>query len=337
MRKSTKIILWVSIGIFAIIFLPDVSIYYQRIKLSFDKLPDSYRSYTTIDSIKDNQYEVVEFLSDYNEPVLQMNDTTIVVICSYSKETKDGSRAEKNVWYKINLKGQITDSLNYQYNDRKENHFYRTYHGYIVDIKNDTYNTWLTNSDTTNRRFKNLNEDKIFTVKDATQITEEREFMHAERISSDGDGSQAKYKLTVYKNNVWNYLNTDVDWYRSESYSTNNLAVKFQPSTAGISKDQGLIRRVFVKKEEWISRSFWHLDFGWGGGYRGDRWEGTSYFDIIMPKKKLHYKQPVVITPPDEDFVDRFTYNVYEPKNSTYLVLNDFENSRCYLIRPKRK
>ncbi|WP_027388519.1 hypothetical protein [Chryseobacterium gregarium] len=337
MRKLTKIILWVSIGIFAIIFLPDVSIYYERIKLSFDKLPNIYRSYTTIDSIKDNQYEVVGFLSDYPEPILQVNDTTIVVFCGHSKETKDGSRTEKNVWYKINLKGQITDSLKYQYNDSKENHFYRNYHGFIVDIKNNTYNTWLTNSDTTNRCFKNLNENKIFTVKEAAQITKEREFMNAERISSDGDSKPAKYKLTVYKNNVWNYFYTDKDWYGSDSYSTNSLAVEYLASNDESDKDQGLIKRVFVKKEEWISRSFWHLDFGWGGGYTGDRWEGTSYFEIAMPKRKLHFKQPVEVTSPDEDFRDRFTYKVYKPKNGIYLILNDVENSRYYLIRPKRK
>ncbi len=335
MKKVVKIFLWVIVGILAIILLPDVSMYYQQLKLSFDRLPKVYENYHTIDSIKDDYYEVLEIESDYSEPVLQINDSTIVIIGNYSKETEDRSRVEKNVWYKVNLQGQITDSLEYQYSDRKEKHSYKTYHGYIVDTEQNTYNTWLINSDNTIKYFKNLKENKVFTAKEAGKITTESEFMNAERISSDSDKEEAKYKLIIYKNKVWNYFYTDKDWNGSATYSANNLPVKYEPSTDEIDKKTGLIKRVFIKKEEWIGSSFWHIDYGWGGGPRGDRWDGTSYFEITMPNKKLHFQQPVEIASSDESLRDRFTYQVYKPKNGEYLLLNDIENSRYYLIRPK--
>lgn len=335
MKKSFKIILWIIIGLLAILFLPDASMYYRQIKLKFETLPEVYKSYPTIDSINDDYYEVLEIESDYSLPLLQVNDTTIVISGGYSKETEDGSKAEKNIWYKINLQGQIIDSLKYEYNDRKEERFYRTYHGGIVDIINNTYNTWLKNSNSTTKPFKNLKENKVFTAKEANHIVEVKELMNVERISSEGDKDEAKYKLIVYEVNVWNYLYTDKDWSGSETYSINNLALKHEQLPYEIDKKPGLIKRVFVKKEKWIGSSFWHLDFGWGGGPRGDRWDGTSYFEITMPKKKLYFQQPVEIEYPDEDLRDRFTYNVYKPKNGDYLVLNNIEHSRYYLIRPK--
>lgn len=94
--------------------------YYQRYKLRLEKLPNIYKTYATIDSIKDNDYEILEINGAYSEPVLQINDSTIVIINGYSEETEDGSRDVKNAWYKINNGGQITDSLNYKYNNRKQ-------------------------------------------------------------------------------------------------------------------------------------------------------------------------------------------------------------------------
>ncbi|MEO5911629.1 MAG: hypothetical protein ABIP95_12120 [Pelobium sp.] len=335
MKKSTKIILWIISIIAIIILLPDANLYYQRLKLNFETLPNVYKNYRTIDSIKDDEYEVKEFLSTYNESVFQINDSTIVIMVNDSKETENKSRDEKHIWYTVNSRGQITDSLKYVYNDRKENHNYKTFDRYIVDTEKNTYNTWLTNGDAKNRTFDNLKQNQIFTAKEALKITAEKELMNAERISSDGDKDLAKFKLIVYKNKIWNYFYTDKDWGGSETYANNKLALKYQSSTAEVDKNSGIIKRAFVKKEEWISRSFSHLDFGWGGGYRGDRWEGTSYFDIMMPKKNLHFQQPVEIYYPDENIIDRITYQIYKPENGAYLLLKDNENARCYLIRPK--
>ena len=72
--------------IVAIIVLPDASMYYRRLKLKFETLPEVYKSYSTLDSIKDDYYEVIEFENDGREFILQLNDSTIVIIGGSSKE-----------------------------------------------------------------------------------------------------------------------------------------------------------------------------------------------------------------------------------------------------------
>ena len=56
-----------------------------------------------------------------------------------------------------------------------------------------------------------------------------------------------------------------------------------------------------------------------------------------MPKKTVHFKDPVEIEYPEEVVRDRFIYSIYKPKNGEYLLLSDIQNNRHYLIRPKIK
>lgn len=250
MKIYHKIALWI-IGIIGIIFLPDANLYYQRFKVKSEKLPEIYKNYKVLDSIEDKDYEVKKFEGGLYKPVRQLNDSTILIIYTNSEETKNGSRLEEKRWYKINLKGQITDSIKYSYNDREEDH----------------------------KSFRDLEPDQ----KGSKEI---------------------EYEHTTY----------DVD---------NNL---------------GLIQRKYVKKEEWVGHTFWDSrTFSYGGGGGGGRigWYGTSFFDLKMPDKTLHFTQPVKIEYPDEGVRDQFAYHIYRPKNGTYLLLSDIQNARYFIVRPK--
>ncbi|MEO5911630.1 MAG: hypothetical protein ABIP95_12125 [Pelobium sp.] len=287
MKKGTKIILWI-IGIIAVIILPDANLYYQRYKLKGDKLPAIYKSYNTIDSVKDDIYEVLLIDGGNHNPVIQLNDTTIMIIYSASQETKDGSREEENSWYKIDLKGQITDSLHYAYNDRKENHNYQTFKNHIIDLGDSTYNTWILNNDKTNRPLEKLGSDKN-------------------------------------SKEILPYQEEDRD-------------LKYEDSTYDIDKNPTYIHRKYVKKDEWVGHTFWDsrtFSYGSGNGSGRIGWYGTSYFDVKMPKKTIHFKSPVEIEYPEEGVRDRFTYNIYKPKKGAYLMLSDRQNNRHYIIRPK--
>lgn len=165
--------------------------------------------------------------------------------------------------------------------------------------------------------------------------------MYTSRINADTQNEEAKYKLLVYKNKIWNYLYTEKEWYKSDDYIENNMKVKYNETTYEIDKNAVLMKRVFVHKEEWIEGSFWNISdnlrWGSGNGSTGKRWSGTSYFDVKMPKKILHFKQGVVIEYPDEYLRAPFAYHIYKPAKGDYLLFNDIENSRYYLIRPKSK
>ena len=337
MKKSTKIILWI-IGIIAVIILPDANLYYQRYKLKGDKLPEVYKSYTTLDSIKDDAYEVLTIGGGFHHPVLKLNHNTIMIIYSASEQTEDGSREERNSWYKINLNGQITDSLNYAYNDRKEDHNYQTFYNYVVDVKGNTYNSWLLNNDSTNKPIKNLNENKIFSDAEAKQIISKYEYLYNQNIPADNTGNERKQKILIFKDGIFNYFYADKYFNELEPYREDQRELKYEASAFEIDENPSYIHRKYVKKDEWVGHTFWDsrtFSLGSGNGSGRIGWYGTSYFDVKMPKKTVHFKSPVKIEYPDEGVRDNFTYSVYNPKLGEYLLLTDIQNNTHFIIRPK--
>ncbi|MFD2287120.1 hypothetical protein GJU39_10755 [Pedobacter petrophilus] len=335
MKKSDKIILWI-VGILAVIILPDANLYYQRYKLKGDKLPEMYKNYSTLDSISDDIYEVLEVNGANHNPVIQLNDSTIMVINKSSEETEDGSRNEINSWCKINLKGQITGSLNYAYNDRKQNHNYQTFYNYVVDFYGNTYNTWIINSDSTRKPIKNLNENKIFSVDEAEQIISTHEYLYNENIPADTSGNDRKQKILIFKNGVFNYFYADKYFNKVEPYQQDKRGLKYEVDR--IDNNSGYLKRKYVKKDEWVGHTFWDSrTFSYGSGNSSGRigWYGTAFFDVKMPNKIIHFKTSVEIEYPKEGIIERFTYSIYKPNNGDYLLLSDIQNNRHYLIRPK--
>ncbi|WP_026976793.1 hypothetical protein [Flavobacterium tegetincola] len=337
MKKSTKIILWI-IGILALIILPDANLYYQRYKVKGDKLPEIYKNYNTLDSLKDDTYEVLFIEGGLYDPAIQLNDSTILLIYSSSQESEDGTREEENSWYKINLKGQITDSLHYAYNDRKADHNYQTFNNYVVDVRGNTYNNWIINKDSTSKPIRNLNEDKIFSDGEAKQILSKYEYLYNENIPADRSGNERKQKILIFKNGIFNYFYADKYFIELEPYKEDESQLQYEPSTYDIDKNPTHIHRKYVKKDEWVGHTFWDsrtLSLGSGNGSGRIGWYGTSYFDVKMPKGIVHFKTPVEIEYPEEGVRDRFNYHIYKPKNGDYLLLSDIQNNRHFIIRPK--
>lgn len=336
--KKKSVILW-SIVIISVLFLPDAEMYYQQYKLRSEKLPEQYKSYPTLDSLKDKDYEIIKLTSGIREPIIQENDSTIVIITK--RDLNSGKDGIGNIytWYKINLKGQITDTLQYQYNTENGLHNYQTFNDYIVDVDQNTYSNWLKDGDTTHYPYKNLDDTKIFSVAETEDIIGERDYMYDDIIHSESPGNNYKYKLTVFKDNTWNYFYAEKNWHGYPKNTPNKKAIDFSNYGYEVDKSSGIIKRDHIQKEEWNARTFWSLkNFSWetgnGSGHRG--WTGTSYFSIKMPQKTLHYKQDTFIEHPDNYVRDPFSFFVYQPKNGDYILLVDEERQLYYLIRPRK-
>lgn len=338
----------------SIIILPDINMYYHKYKLRSEKLPDIYKNKVELYNLKDDYYEIIDLGNITSESILQINDSTIIIYNSTNKDSKEGGWDSENVWYKINLKGQIIDSLKYNYNSLQDEHFYKTFNNYIVDIKQKTFCNWITNSDITHYPIKNLDEDKIFSKKEAEEITNNGIMIDTEYIYLGENGANSKNKILLFKNDSWNYFFAEKKWYKSANYITNKFQAEFyyllyeEPEVASTSENgeknkqifinvnnsKSIIHREYVHKDEWNESSFWsklrHISWGSGNGSRIDGWLGTSYFALKMPKKKLYYKQNVYIDYPEENLRDVVSYSVYRPKNGEYVILDS------YLIRPKK-
>lgn len=335
---TKKTIILGSIAIVAIILLPDSQMYYQRYKLKSEKLPEQYKSYTTLDNLKDKDYEIIKLSRGIHEPIIQENDSTIVIITKRDHNADKEGADNTYTWYKINLKGKITDSLQYQYNTENGIHNYQTFNDYIVDVDQNTYTNWLKDGDTTHYPYKNLNDAKIFSVAETENIIADHDYMYDDIIHAESQENEYKYKLTVFKNDVWNYFYAEKNWHGYPKNILNKKAVDFGNAGYEVNKSSGLIQRDYVQKEKWNARTFWsikNLNWGSGNGSPSNGWEGTSYFSIKMPKKTLHYKQKVFIESSGNQVRDPFSYFVYQPKNGEYLLMVDEENQLYYLIRPK--
>ncbi|MFD2902878.1 hypothetical protein [Sphingobacterium anhuiense] len=332
--KYKKLAIW-TIAFAVIILLPDTSMYWQRFKLRTETLPELYKGYTELDSLLDDYYEVVRINGGFIEPVLQTNDSTIIIITGNSLETETEAFIE-NSWYKINLKGQLTDSLKLKFR-QNENHHFDTFNDYILDTDQNTYNTWLINNNSNGIPIKNIADNKRFAQKEVDNLLDKEKYLAVSFTDTISGEAKNAHKLFFLKNKTWHYLITDSLFYHSSTYNQNDKEVKYTVTPYDSST---LFQRTFVHKEHWKESSFWnisqYLTWGTGNGSSGNGWDGTSYFQITMPKKNIYFKQFVTV---DEDGTlrERFNYFIYKPIGGDYLLLNDIENRRNYLIRPKSK
>ena len=306
MKKSTKVILYV-VGILAVIILPDFNMHYQNIILKLDPLPEAYRSYSALADLKDDQYDVVNFLSA--EPALQLNDSTIAIIAVNKQNEK----------------------LSYHQHDDK--HFYKTFRNYIVDVVANSYNTWLIDSDTTSKPIKNLKPNKIYSSSELEKLISADSYIHSEiNYLENGDYNN---KLIFYRDKSLHTIYVEKNWSKLND-PFNNFEVKYEKDA---DKESSTIKRVYVQKEKWMETSVWNLSkystMWTGGGSGRKRWEGTAYYNLQLPTKILHFKEEVVIEYPDQYVREPYKYKVYKPNNGDYQLLSEGDYFTTYLIRPK--
>ncbi|TDG35606.1 hypothetical protein EZJ43_13380 [Pedobacter changchengzhani] len=331
MKKSTKIILWIT-GITAIIILPDANLYYQNIILKLDRLPKAYRNYSALADLKDDKYEVVDFFGA--EPLLQLNDSTIAII-AVAKQNDNDILVQKT-WYKINLRGIVIDSLKLSYKREDDKHFYKTFNSYIVDIGANTYNTWLIDSDTTWKPIKNLQPNKVYDSKEVEKMISADNYVHSAIIQLK-NGEELNH-LIFFKDKGFHAIFVEENWTKLND-PINKLEVRYESLGKDTVKESSTVKRVYVQKEQWMDTSVWKLSkyttMWTGGGLGRKRWEGTAYYDLQLPKKTLHFKEEVTIEYPDQYVREPFKYKIYKPNNGDYQILSEGEYFTTYLIRPK--
>jgi|GEM_PF-832166 len=335
--NAKKIAVWLII-IITIIVLPDASMYWQQFKLKTERLPKGYNVYAELDSIVDDYYEVIRIDGGFIEPVVQANDSAIIIICGRQMQNKNIQTIE-NIWYRLGENGQITDSLHYT-STYNENHHYETFNDYILDTGRGTYNTWIRNKDTTNIPIQNIDSKRRFSKEEVDIFLAKDFYITSNYTDTATAQDQNVHKLFYFKDDSWHYLITDAHFYNSSTYIQNEKEVKYVLSMHDTTDAAGLLRRSFIHKEHWREHSFWNIgkNLSWGTGNGSDAggWTGSSYFELTLPRKSIHFKQFVAI---DEDGTlrDRFHYFIYKPDSGQYLLLNDIENRTYYIIRPKNK
>jgi len=331
--KIKKIIIG-AVVLGCIIVLPDAGKYYKQLAVKFQRVPEVYRTCSTLDSFKDDDYDVLEIRAQY-EPILQINDSTLLIAGSRFMDQVERTPTE-DFWYKLDQNGHVVDSLTYIYPNTIP-HNYKTVDRYIIDTESDTYNNWISNGDTTRYPINNLDGTRMFSTKVIKKLLSTKEYMAKQSHKLSSDPEKWVDKLFLYGHGQWNYLLTDS--YDDPEARDSKLEITYVGQLAYEDDELDFIQREYIHKDEWIQYSFW--DFGrylrWGTGNNShiDHWEGTSYFKIVMPQKTLYFKQPNKIY---EELKTRELnhYKVYRSKDKKYLLLREINRNICYVIRPKK-
>lgn len=332
--KIKKIIIG-AIILGCIVVLPDAGKYYKQLAVKFQRVPEVYRTCSILDSLKDDNYEVLEIRAQYFEPILQINDSTLLIAGSRFMDQDERTTTE-HFWYKLDQNGRVVDSLTYIYPNTIK-HNYKTMDRYVVDTECDTYSNWISNGDTTRYPINNLDGTRTFSKKEIKKLLSTKEYMAKERHALPSDPEKWVDKLFLYGHGQWNYLLTDS--YDDPEASDSKLEITYAGELTDENEGLDFIRREYIHKDKWIQYSFW--DFGrylkWGTGNNShiDHWEGTSYFKIVMPHKTLYFKQPNKIY---EDLKTRElnNYKVYRSNEKKYLLLKGIDLGTYYVIRPKK-
>jgi len=332
--KIKKIIIG-AVVLGCIVVLPDAGKYYKQLAVKFQRVPEVYRTCSTLDSFKDDDYDVLEIRAEYFEPILQINDSTLLI--AGSRYINQVERTPKeDFWYKLDHNGHVVDSLTYIYPNTTA-HNYKTMDQYIIDTENDTYSNWISNGDTTRYPINNLDGARMFSKKEIKKLLSTKEYMAKESHELSSDPEKWVDKLFLYGHGQWNYLFTDS--YDDPQGRASKLEITYAGQLTYEDDKLDFIRREYTHKDEWIQYSFWdlgrYLSWGTGNHTHTDHWEGTSYFKIVMPQKTLYFKQPNEIYEefPIKELND---YKVYRSKDKKYLLLREINRDICYVIRPKK-
>lgn len=311
MKKLPYILLIIS----GIIILPDLGMYYETVKFNLTKedLPQKYKNITTIDSLKDDVYDIIEF-THMDNPI-ELKDGTCVV--SNSPENR------KKIFYKIDLSNKmITFTV--------KNPYCRIIDDFILDIENETYCLWIRNGDTTFHKIIK-EEYKLYSLEEMKQSFPKYITINIDTIQYpdiNEENGLYKYRVCLYNGENFRMILVKSG---KHLYQDSQVGNKYEITYEILPQ-----KPIYTYKKEYLKETFWRLpSFNPTGPHPAICWLSDGYYTLKMPLKELYFKQFF------------YTYcdgrkqgednAVYRPKNKNILFFSNGwgKLGLWYLIIPK--
>ncbi len=293
---------------------------YRNIELLFQHLPEEYINYSNLYSLDDafsnSTLETDKFKSIYNEQVVWVNDSLIAI----TVHTKDSLTDKTNVsWYKINLKGELMDSITFR------NEYVDNIDSYLINQDKNYYSTWLMDGDVTQKPFRLIEGGKLLEKEEADVYLKDAVYSNSDYFyenRNDFENEKRFKKHVVYKHNEWFqfYTKDDLQLTVNRYYSNSDLEFK----------DIGEL--VYFYKKDWYGDHF--PDFTlYINGKDPDHWTGTSFLNLKIKDEILkiqHYSKKYV-----DDSARKMPLDVYEGLNQNFYILKmEIDNGHTfYLIK----
>jgi len=333
------------IGILAIAYsLSDFSFINVLPKSS---LPEKYKTYQEIDKgISSKHYQTSLLFSSDNDmrlgdfpPIFYAADSTVIV--ATQKELKNGENTELHKTYlKLDVNGELIDSLTYNKDWPMD------WAGYLITPKG--YCSWIMDGNKKTHPYIEengaLSQDSLSVDKRFKALYQASQYVYYYSYWDMEDPrlqSLEVDKAIFFLNGKWialygkNLSSQDVNGYKIKGKSQVADMVSRIDNT-NLDKRNPFIYMDHFQKEYY--RKGHGPSFGSPTGNSSpDRWEGTGYFDLILKKDTLHFKQGIIM---DVDDWHPVNSSPYSPPVYIYYFTSDAinfglfanDNFRLYII-----
>lgn len=305
--KVLFIILGIIVGI---IILPYLLNSCKRAQFELTKvdLPERYRNFTTLDSLKDDVYDIIP-INDAD--IMELEDGTVVL------ETSDDG--DKTI-YKIGMDNQ------YHTLELKGGYFY-IFNDYILNISDGTFSHWIRDNNPNFQKIK-TDENRIYTRKEVQSSFPNYKEVYSDLVGGDySDMEEQLHKVFLYNGKEFRIIATRGD-YSHIDYSNKYIREKFH------SEDYEGFKHIYTYKKEYIEDvDFLGLSRAFSPTARDPIcWLGDGFFSVEMPKKILLFKEETTIYCYGSTGI---IFDFISFKNKNLLYINQVMYNKDFLIRLK--
>jgi hypothetical protein len=335
------------VAILAIVYsLSDFSV---RNILPKGSLPEKYQAYREIDEgITSKHYQASLLFSSDNEMRLGdfpsiFNAANNTVIVARQDEIKSGENTELHKTYlKLDANGELIDSLTYNKDWPMD------WGGFLITPKG--YCSWILDGNKGTHPYTEengtLSQDSVSVDKRFKELYQASQYVYYYShwdMDDDRLKSLEVDKALFFLNGKWIALygkhlsDLDVQGYKIKGKSQVSDMVNHADNT-NLDKCNPFIYMDYFQKD--IYRKGHGPSMGSPTGNSSpDRWEGSGYFDLILKKDTLHFKQEIT---KDDDWHSA-NMSPYSPPVYMYYFTNDAinfglfanDNFRLYVIKKR--
>ncbi len=337
------------IGILAIVYsLSDFSVMNILPKGS---LPEKYKAYKEIDKqVTSKQYEVSLLFSSDNEmrlgdfpPIYNATDHTVIV--ASQREIKNGENTELHKTYlKLDANGELIDSLTYNKDWPMD------WGGFLITPKG--FCSWILDGSKEMHPYTeengSLSQDSLSVDKRFQELYQSSQYVYYYShwdLDDDRLKSSEVDKALFFLNGKWialygkNLSGQDAQGYKIKGKSQVSDMVSRIDNT-NLDKRNPFIYMDHFQKD-YYRKSHGPTLGSPTGNSSPDRWEGTGYFDLMLKKDSLHFKQDIT---KDDDW-HSVNMSPYSPPVYMYYFTNDTinfglftnNNFRLYVVKKKAR
>ncbi|WP_327983987.1 hypothetical protein [Bergeyella porcorum] len=267
-------------------------------------LPERYRNFATLDSLKDDIYDIIPIEEAL---IMELEDGTVIL------ETYDD---EHKTLYKIGMDNQ------YHTLKLKGDYFY-IFDDYILNISDGTFSHWIRDN---NPNFQKIKTDEkiIYTQKEIQANFSNYKGVYSDFIEGDYSGiEEGLHKLFLYNGKEFRIITTrgkyiNVDY--SNKYNIEKVYLE----------DYEDFKHIYTYKKEYIEDVF-GLSFN-PAASKPICWLGDGFFSVKMPQKTLFFKEETTI------YCDGDTRTIFQLvsfKNKNLLYIDQLMQNKDFLIRLK--